>query len=78
MRTTAKPQTFFSNLLYAFGTQDTGIFCGDTEATLTGETYDGAQFSGTDTVTTSDYEDTGCHPQSGVGSGLGPTELDAA
>jgi hypothetical protein len=51
-----------SDVMFAFRTQDTGIFCGDTEATLTGETYASAPFTGTDSVTTTDCVDTGCHP----------------
>jgi len=38
------------DLLFHFRTQETGIQCGDTEATLTGETWDGASVSGTDSV----------------------------
>ena len=34
------------------GISETGIVCGDTEATLVGETFDGAQVAGTDTVNT--------------------------
>lgn len=51
-----------SDVMFAFRTQDTGIFCGDTEATLTGETYAGDAFTGTDSLTTTDCIDTGCHP----------------
>lgn len=35
-----------------FKTRDTGISCGDTEATLTGETFAGDAFSGADTIKT--------------------------
>jgi hypothetical protein len=35
-----------------FKTRDTGINCGDTEATLTGETFSGDAFTGTDSVNT--------------------------
>jgi len=38
--------------VFHFKTQETGIACGDTEATLTGETFDGTQISGTDTIKT--------------------------
>ena len=38
------------DLLFHFKTQDTGIKCDDTEATLTGETVGGVAFTGTDTV----------------------------
>ena len=45
-----------------FWTGDTGIFCNDTEVTLSGETYAGEAFSGTDTIDASDCVDVGCHP----------------
>jgi hypothetical protein len=51
-----------SEAVFAFRTQDTGIFCGDTEATLTGSTYSGELFSGTDSITTIDCPDLGSHP----------------
>jgi len=40
------------DLLLRFKIQKTGIDCGDTEATLIGETFDGQSFSGTDTIKT--------------------------
>jgi hypothetical protein len=40
------------DLLLHFDTQDTGIACGDTEATLTGETFSGDAIAGTDTIVT--------------------------
>jgi hypothetical protein len=40
------------DMVLHFNTQDTGIACGDTEATLTGETYDGRAISGTDSIVT--------------------------
>lgn len=43
------------DLVFHFNTQETGIACGDTEATLTGETFDGTPIEGTDSVNT-----TGC------------------
>jgi hypothetical protein len=51
-----------SDVMFAFRTQDTGIFCGDTEATLSGKTYAAAPFTGTDAVMTTDCVATGCHP----------------
>lgn len=45
-----------------FWTADTGIFCNDTEVTLSGETYAGEAFSGSDTIDASDCVDGGCHP----------------
>jgi hypothetical protein len=40
------------DLLLRFDTQDTGIACGDTEATLTGMTFGGEAIAGTDTIVT--------------------------
>lgn len=50
------------DLLLAFDTMDTGIFCNDTEVSLTGQTAAGEAFIGTDTITTVDCTDGGCHP----------------
>ena len=46
------------DLLLRFKIPDTGIACGDTEATLTGKTFDGVIFSGTDFIKT-----VGCKPK---------------
>lgn len=46
------------DLALKFNTQDTVVACGDTEATLTGETFDGVSFTGTDTIMT-----IGCKPK---------------
>lgn len=40
------------DLLLRFAVLETGIACGDTEATLTGETFDGQSFTGTDLINT--------------------------
>ena len=40
------------DLVLHFRTQETGIACGDTEVTLTGETYGGQTITGTDTIRT--------------------------
>ena len=40
------------DLLVQFRIPDTGIQCGDTEATLTGETFDGREVSATDSIKT--------------------------
>lgn len=45
------------DLVLKFRTQKTGIVCGDTEATLAGETFDGQSISGTDFIKT-----VGCKP----------------
>ena len=42
----------FDDMVFHFNTQDTGITCGDTEATLLGETFGGDAFTGTDSVNT--------------------------
>ena len=41
-----------ADLLLYFKTRKSGIACGDTEATLTGETYDGQAITGTDAIKT--------------------------
>jgi hypothetical protein len=51
-----------NDVLFAFRTQASGVFCGDTDITLTGETYSGVPFAAMDTISTSDCFDTGCHP----------------
>jgi len=40
------------DLILHFNTQETGIKCGDIEATLTGETFSGQLISGSDTINT--------------------------
>jgi hypothetical protein len=40
-----------NDLILHFGISETGITCGDTEATLTGETFSGDAFEGTDSLT---------------------------
>ncbi len=42
----------FLDMVLHFNTQDTGIACGDTRATLSGETFGGDAFTGTDSVKT--------------------------
>lgn len=42
----------FVDLVAHFPTQETGILCGDTEATLSGELLDGSPFEGTDAIST--------------------------
>ncbi|MDB4308049.1 hypothetical protein N9985_02040 [Gammaproteobacteria bacterium] len=42
----------FEDMVFHFKTQGTGITCGDTEATLSGETFGGDAFTGTDSVKT--------------------------
>ena len=44
------------DLVLHFRTQETGIQCGDTEASLTGETFDGQAIQGSDSIVT-----VGCH-----------------
>ena len=40
----------YMDMVFHFGTQESGIVCGDTEATLTAETFDGMPVSGIDSV----------------------------
>jgi len=42
----------FMDAVFHFRTQETGIVCGDTEATLNGELFDETPITGTDTVNT--------------------------
>ena len=48
--------------VYGFNTADSGIFCGDTEVSVVGETFAGDEFVGSDAINTSDCVDEGCHP----------------
>ena len=41
-----------TDMILRFNTQDTGIECGDTSATLTGQTFDGQTIHGTDSIET--------------------------
>jgi hypothetical protein len=41
-----------TDMILHFNTQDAGIHCGDTSATLTGKTFDGQAIKGTDAITT--------------------------
>lgn len=41
-----------TDLILHFNTQDTGIMCGDTSASLTGETFDGQAIEGSDSIKT--------------------------
>lgn len=43
----------FSDLILTFKLNETGFACGDTEATLTGETYGGDAIQGSDDFTVS-------------------------
>jgi hypothetical protein len=49
------------DLLLRFKISDTGIACGDTEATLTGETFEGVSFTGTDSIKTVGCKPKKCH-----------------
>jgi hypothetical protein len=50
------------DIAFGFQTQETGIFCDDTEVALFGETLTGKAFTGTDTIDASDCETQSCHP----------------
>jgi len=49
------------DLLLRFKIPETGISCGDTEATLTGYTFDGQSFAGTDSIKTVGCKPKKCH-----------------
>lgn len=51
-----------TDVIFGFKTQDTGIFCGDTDVSIEGATLAGDAFTGTDSINTSDCADIGCHP----------------
>lgn len=53
----------YMDMMLHFKTQDTGIVCGDTEATLSGLTVDGMAFEGTDS-----FQTVGCN-SNGPGGG---------
>ena len=55
-----------ADLFLQFWIQDTGIQCGDAAATLTGDTFDGLQVTGTDSIKT-----VGCQGRYGDGRGYG-------
>jgi hypothetical protein len=40
------------DMVFHFKTQETGIVCGDTDATLRAKTFDGTPFTGTDKLKT--------------------------
>ena len=42
----------FTDMVFHFSSKDTGIACGDSEATLTAQTFDGEEINGTDSVKT--------------------------
>ncbi len=42
----------FIDMVFHFRSRDTGIACGDTEATLTGQTFAGEEITGTESVKT--------------------------
>jgi hypothetical protein len=48
----------YMDMMFHFKTEETGIVCGDTEATLMGETFGGIQLTGIDTLKTVGCEDT--------------------
>ena len=51
-----------TDVVLGYWTQDTGIFCNDTDVSLVGETSTGETFMGTDSIDASDCVGTGCHP----------------
>ena len=53
---------FGDDMVAKFNVQETGIFCDDTDVTLSGSTYAGDPFLGMDNIDASDCESGGCHP----------------
>jgi hypothetical protein len=51
-----------TDMVLAFTAAEAGIFCSDTEISLSGATLTGEEFVGTDTIQPVDCEDEGCHP----------------
>jgi hypothetical protein len=51
-----------ADVTFAFDIVSSGILCDDTEVTLNGETYAGDVVVGSDTITTVNCEEAGCHP----------------
>lgn len=50
-----------ADLVLEFRMQDSGIFCNDTEVSMSGRTYAGDVFVSSDTIDASECEDSGCH-----------------
>ncbi len=64
----------FMDMLFHFGTAESGIACGDTEAFLSGKTFAGQSFGNFDSITT-----VGCtDPGPGPGTGPGNVTADGA
>jgi hypothetical protein len=53
---------FGDDMIAKFNVQEAGIFCDDTEVTLSGSTYAGEPFISTDNIDTSNCVSGGCHP----------------
>jgi len=51
-----------SDILLGFAIQDAGIICEDTELTVSGETTEGEEFFGVDSINTTNCETSSCHP----------------
>ena len=45
----------------SFRVEESGIFCNDTEVSLTGETYAGDPITGVDSIDATECESGGCH-----------------
>jgi hypothetical protein len=52
---------FGADMVARFNVQDAGIFCGDSDVTLAGETYAGEPFASTDSIDASACQTGGCH-----------------
>jgi probable HAF family extracellular repeat protein len=51
-----------ADLSVGFRVEDSGIACGDTEISISGETYSGELFTGSDSINTTDCTTGNCHP----------------
>lgn len=51
-----------TDMLFGFRAEESGIACGDTDVMISGETYGGQQFIGSDAITTTECSTGGCHP----------------
>jgi probable HAF family extracellular repeat protein len=52
-----------TDAILGFRTKETGIYCGDTQASVTGQTWAGEQFIGTDSIQTENCMTNSCHPR---------------
>jgi hypothetical protein len=63
-----------TDALFGFATEATGVFCNDTEVTITGQTYSAVPFFGADYINASDCSELKCHPDEEPDNGGGLSE----